>query len=70
MLQRLAPDKNATAPPHRLLASGFAAGFVICLPLFFKQNMGLPFLLVVLASVALLLAVNLLETRANQHRSR
>ncbi len=38
---------------------GFAAGYAICLPLFVKQNMGLPFLVAALGSVALLLCANL-----------
>ncbi len=37
---------------------GFTAGCAICLPLFIKQNMGLPFLVAAMASVALLLGVN------------
>jgi hypothetical protein len=36
--------------------SSFAAGAFVCLPLFFKQNMGLPFLLVVVAAVLAALA--------------
>jgi hypothetical protein len=35
--------------------SGFAAGAACCVPLFFKQNMGLPFLLAVLCAIALLI---------------
>ena len=38
--------------------AGFVAGVATVLPVFFKQNMGLPFLLAVVAGVALLLAVN------------
>jgi hypothetical protein len=40
---------------------GFAAGFAICLPLFVKQNMGLPFLFAAMISVVLLLCANLLR---------
>lgn len=36
---------------------GFAAGVLACMPLFFKQNMGLPFLAAVLGAVAVLLVV-------------
>jgi len=39
-------------------ARGFAAGTALVVPLFFKQNMGLPFLLAVLAAVLLLLVVD------------
>jgi hypothetical protein len=35
---------------------GFAAGVLICVPLFFKQNMGLPFLAAAIGAVLLVLA--------------
>jgi hypothetical protein len=38
-------------------AFGFATGAALCVPLFFKQNMGLPFLLVAIAAVLLSLAL-------------
>jgi hypothetical protein len=44
------------AERKRTAASGFAAGVGICVPLFFKQNMGLPFLLAAIAAVLLVLA--------------
>jgi hypothetical protein len=53
-LQKIEPRphprcKNRGTPrveqPHWKLARGFLAGTVLCVPLFFKQNMGLPFLL-------------------------
>jgi CDP-diglyceride synthetase len=69
MLQRLAPNVNVNAKnltdddtcvqQAPGWTSGLAAGFSICLPLFFKQNMGLPFLLAALGAVALILAVQL-----------
>ncbi len=37
---------------------GFAAGAALCVPLFFKQNMGLPLLLVAVVAVLLSLALN------------
>ena len=37
-------------------ASGFASGAVLCLPLFFKQNMGLPLLLAAISAVLVILA--------------
>ena len=37
---------------------GFAAGAALCVPLFFKQNMGLPFLLVAIGAVLLSLALS------------
>jgi hypothetical protein len=40
----------------RTVASGFAAGAGICVPFFFKQNMGLPFLLAAIGAVLLVLA--------------
>jgi hypothetical protein len=42
-------------------ASGFAAGVGICVPLFFKQNMGLPFLLAAIGGVLLVLAFTLVR---------
>jgi len=48
MLQRLDAETNA--------AFGFAAGAALCIPLFFKQNMGLPFLLAAIGAVLLSLA--------------
>ncbi len=44
------------AERKRTVASGFAAGVGICVPLFFKQNMGLPFLLAAIGAVLLVLA--------------
>jgi len=38
---------------------GFTAGAALCVPLFFKQNMGLPFLLAAVAAVLLVLAFTL-----------
>jgi hypothetical protein len=43
--------------PHPL-ARGFAAGAALVIPLFFKQNVGLPFLVAALAALLLLLALN------------
>jgi hypothetical protein len=53
MLRRL--DKKPT------LLLGLAAGAAVCLPVFFKQNMGLPFLASVLCAVAWVLAMRLLR---------
>jgi hypothetical protein len=44
------------AEAKRSVASGFAAGVGVCLPLFFKQNMGLPFLLAAIGTVLIVLA--------------
>jgi hypothetical protein len=43
------------ADGKRTVASGLAAGVGICIPLFFKQNMGLPFLAAAIGAVVLLL---------------
>jgi hypothetical protein len=43
------------ADAKRTVASGFAAGVGICVPLFFKQNMGLPFLLAAICAASLVL---------------
>jgi len=45
----------------RAWARGLAAGCLICLPLFVKQNMGLPFLLAAAGSVLFLLCANRLR---------
>ncbi|MGC1461941.1 MAG: hypothetical protein WA802_07045, partial [Terracidiphilus sp.] len=50
MLQRLDGETSAWF--------GFAAGAALCVPLFFKQNMGLPLLLVAIGAVLLSLALN------------
>ena len=44
------------------LAWGFAAGVFICAPLFFKQNMGLPFLAAAIGAVLLVLAIERLRS--------
>jgi len=62
-LQRLdfAP---ASSPAARW--RGFAAGCAICLPLFVKQNMGMPFLLAALGAVALLLCAGLFRQQKSE----
>jgi hypothetical protein len=52
LLQRLTRSNKRAGIP-----AGLAAGAALCLPLFFKQNIGLPFLLTVLALVVLLLVL-------------
>ena len=47
------------AGAKRSVARGLAAGVGLCVPLFFKQNMGLPFLLAAVAAVLLVLAFTL-----------
>lgn len=58
LLQRLEPDAEAVSPPRNIIC-GLIAGSAICLPVFFKQNMGLPFLLVAISSILLVLGVRL-----------
>jgi hypothetical protein len=61
LLQRLTPDAAAEAPSStRKLSWAFATGPALCLPLFFKQNIGLPFLAISIAAVLLLLCVECL----------
>jgi hypothetical protein len=55
LLQRLAPNSRRAA---------FAAGASLCMPVFFKQNIGLPFLAISLLAVSALLFQTLL--RRNQ----
>ncbi|MDR3727192.1 MAG: hypothetical protein P4K86_09145 [Terracidiphilus sp.] len=60
LLQRLTPDAgdlSASRPSNFVHA--FLAGAAVVLPLFFKQNIGLPLLLVTLAAIGLLLVVGL-----------
>lgn len=49
--------------PGRGRLHGLLAGAALCVPLFFKQNMGLPFLLAALGAVALALAAQLVQRR-------
>ncbi len=51
MFQRLEAKTNVLL--------GFATGAALCIPLFFKQNMGLPFLLAAIGAVLLVLAFTL-----------
>ncbi len=57
-LQRL---DTASASSLRARWRGFATGCALCLPVFVKQNMGLPFLLAAVGSVVLLLFAGLLR---------
>ncbi len=60
LLQRLTPDSASPLPAQENLPfRPFVAGAAMCLPLFFKQNIGLPLLLVTLAAILLLLAAKL-----------
>ncbi len=43
LLQRADTEEDDVSTPGSDLARGCAAGIAICLPMFFKQNMGLPF---------------------------
>jgi hypothetical protein len=57
----------------RLSVGGFAAGAALVVPLFFKQNMGAPFLAAAIAALLLLLALNTLrrgETSLNEPEAR
>ena len=56
------------AEAKRTVANGFAAGVGICVPLFFKQNMGLPFLLAAIGAVLLVLRVYAHAARASRAR--
>jgi len=57
-LQRL--DSIPTGSTHARWR-GFATGCAICLPLFVKQNMGLPFLIAAVGSLAFLLCIRLIR---------
>jgi hypothetical protein len=63
LLQRLVPDDagvSASSPAPSFLPA-FLAGAAVVLPLFFKQNIGLPFLLVTVVAILLLIAVQLIR---------
>jgi hypothetical protein len=60
LLQRLTPDTTASASTTGKLSFAFAAGAALCLPLFFKQNIGLPFLAISLAVVFFLLTMRMI----------
>jgi hypothetical protein len=51
------------------VARGFIAGVAICLPLFTKQNMGLPFLVAAIGAILIVLAFTLMRRRQAQVES-
>ncbi len=59
LLRRLAPEAGIvySSPGTREVVRGFATGAALCMPLFFKQNIGLPFLACACAIVVMALAV-------------
>jgi hypothetical protein len=63
LLQRLTPDERATLAPGRpaSMLRGLLTGAALCLPLFFKQNIGLPFLAAVVATLLLLVTMDLMR---------
>jgi hypothetical protein len=61
LLQRLTLDAAAEpSDSSRKLLWAFVTGVALCLPLFFKQNIGLPFLVFSVTAVLLLLAVRMI----------
>lgn len=65
-LQRL---DSSSANSSRARWKGFLTGCVICLPLFVKQNIGLPFLFASVGSIALLHCANLLRPKSESDQS-
>ncbi|MFZ1938575.1 MAG: hypothetical protein ACLPZY_13340 [Terracidiphilus sp.] len=65
-LQRIARPIGEHAGAAGQLTRGFAAGVLLCVPLFFKQNMGLPFLLVSVFAILLVLVATLLPNWSNR----
>ncbi len=65
LLQRLEPKEVTAIGPIRSTSwlRSFIAGAALVLPLFFKQNIGLPFLFIVLAAIAVLLLASLSRHR-------
>ena len=68
LLQRMGNEEPSQAKPPRTwklwLLPAFT-GAVLVLPIFFKQNMGLPFLLAVAAGIVLLLLLHFIRRRAH-----
>jgi hypothetical protein len=70
LLQRLQEDSAAQQPRGtRALLRPFIAGAALPLPLFFKQNIGLPFLLAALSLILVLLIARQLRCRLALHGS-
>jgi hypothetical protein len=68
LLQRVSVDDATASSPARTLLRPFVAGVALPLPLFFKQNIGLPLLLAALALVLLLMLAKRLRGKpASQH---
>jgi hypothetical protein len=67
LLQRLPMESVAHEPSGVALLQPFIAGAALPLPLFFKQNIGLPFLLAALVLVLLLLIARQLQCRLALH---
>jgi len=59
LMQRVALNSESEMRPSRELFRAFVAGVVLCVPLFFKQNMGLPFLMAAAGAVLFLLFARL-----------
>ncbi len=71
LLQRLTPKSDTPSPrtsTNWKPARGFVAGAALCLPLFFKQNIGLPFLAAACAIIVLLLAAAFIERASSSLR--
>ncbi|HEY1805580.1 MAG TPA: hypothetical protein VGG45_13980 [Terracidiphilus sp.] len=58
------------ADTKRTVARGVAAGFALCLPLFTKQNMGLPFLAATVVAVLVVLALAAMRRREDPNEAR
>jgi hypothetical protein len=69
LLQRLTPPAAGPASPLRSLLAGFVTGAALCLPLFFKQNIGIPFLAAACAIILLTLAATRLARAKSAPRS-
>ncbi len=59
LFEQLGRNRDSGWRPDREIARGFLAGAALCVPLFFKQNMGLPFLAVAVGAVFFLLLAKL-----------
>jgi len=68
LIQRL--DAQDAAQDWRTWTKPALAGFAVALPVFFKQNMGVPFLLVVTIGAVLLLAIGVIRRGADDLASR
>ncbi|WP_263350271.1 hypothetical protein [Acidicapsa acidisoli] len=68
LLQRLRLNQPGQGTLLRQWAMAVSTGAAVVLPVFFKQNMGVPFLALVVAGILLLLLLSQIKSRINKDR--